>query len=60
MRSDLTDIDVHVTVETDAAVRVSDGTREVWLPKSQIEISNEGRRTIVTLPKWLAQEKGLL
>lgn len=33
----------------------------VWLPLSQIEISpnGDGRTHVVTLPQWLAEEKGM-
>lgn len=31
---------------------------DVWLPRSQIEISEEDKQ--VTLPEWLAVEKGLV
>ena len=58
------DITVSKLHETAQAVLVTDGTPEeaVWLPKSQIEIApadTPGRHT-VTLPEWLAQEKGLI
>ena len=56
------------------AIRVSsdgDDAKAQWLPKSQCEFSLTGRRqrskqgsgveiVIVTLPEWLAREKGLL
>jgi hypothetical protein len=31
-----------------------------WLPRSQIEIYQGRSGTIVTLPEWLALEKGLI
>jgi uncharacterized protein (DUF2461 family) len=30
----------------------------VWLPKSQVEVDE--RRNIITMPEWLAIEKGLI
>lgn len=49
------------------AVAVADGTREeirgrerekwFWLPRSEIEINPDGT---VTMPEWLALEKGLV
>jgi hypothetical protein len=56
------------------AIRVSndgDDTKAQWLPKSQCEFSLTGRRqrskqgpgveiVTVTLPEWLAKEKGLI
>lgn len=34
-----------------------DGSRAVWLPKSQIEVNDDGT---VTMPEWLAHEKELI
>lgn len=60
----LHDIDGFLHVETDMAILFSeDGDKDsaVWLPKSQIEYSEKGRgRCEVTLPEWLAVDKGLL
>ena len=56
--------DVEVTHRTENAVLVHTGNKEesVWLPVSQIEISDSGFPGIVTvtLPEWLALEKGLI
>jgi hypothetical protein len=52
--------------ETEAAFLVSDGDREVWLPKSQIGNADEleGVNCMedieVIVPEWLAEEKGLI
>lgn len=55
-----------VTRLTDAAVKFeADGVEEAfWLPKSQIrepdpEDFAEGEEEDVTIPEWLAKEKGL-
>jgi len=56
------------------AIRISndgDDTKAQWLPKSQVEFSLTGKRqrskqgpgveiVTVTLPEWLAKEKGLI
>lgn len=62
MRSDVIDITVTKLAETDAAVKVCDGDEVgVWLPKSQIEIEPaKGGLFTVTLPEWLATNKGLV
>ena len=64
MKSNIIDIDVEVTARTDKAVLVRTGIKEqaVWLPLSQIEITPTGFGGIetVTMPEWLAQEKGLI
>lgn len=60
--------------ETDKAWGVTDDTQKVvgldggirlkiiWLPKSQVEITEPDRNGIVkaTMPEWLAIEKGLV
>lgn len=65
MKSDLTDIAVIRHAETERAILVSEtGNKDdaVWLPKSQVEIENDGYKNFVTvtLPEWLAAEKGLV
>lgn len=63
MKSDLVDIRVILHHETERAVKVSDDGDEknaVWLPKSKIEIARDGGCWEVTLPEWLAIEKGLV
>lgn len=62
-RSDIIDLTVDLHHETDRAVLVSDtGDKEdaVWLPLSQIEIEPDGGTHVVSLPEWLASEKGLV
>lgn len=70
-RHDLTDITVIFVKETEKALGVrktEDSSFVIWLPKSQIEFSTEGSGphvlktgyVEVTLPEWLAQEKGLI
>lgn len=62
-KANLLDVEVYLHAETDKAVRVSDdGDNEsaVWLPKSQIEIVHHKGTIIVTLPEWLAVDKGLV
>jgi hypothetical protein len=63
VRSDFIDIAVTIRHQTDAAILVSDGSIRdekevmVWLPKSQVEINDD---QTITLPEWLALEKGLI
>lgn len=58
--SKLIDIACEIRHETDKAVLIADGDREVWLPLSQCEVYRERTGSIVTLPEWLAKEKGLI
>jgi hypothetical protein len=64
MKSGIIDITVQLLHETDRAVLVTDSTPEngVWLPLSQIEIepADVGGLHVVTLPEWLAMERGLV
>jgi hypothetical protein len=62
-RSDIIDVTVHLHHETEKAVLVSDtGDKDdaVWLPLSQIEIERDGATHSVSLPEWLAIDKGLV
>lgn len=72
-KKQLTDIAVMIRHETDSAYLVADGRTEIkkgdtvpseirtWLPKSQIEIEMTGNNSaIVTMPEWLALEKGFI
>lgn len=65
MKSNIIDIDVEVAHRTEKAVLVHTGIKEqaVWLPFSQVEIEPNGAFDgieTVTLPEWLALEKGLI
>lgn len=62
------DVELAVTVKvvTDKAILVStDGTNQVWLPKSQITDWSGSEEldhttTSIFLPEWLATDKGLV
>ena len=57
-RSDIVDIAGEIREPgTTLAVRFYDGERVVWLPRSQIEINDDGT---VSMPEWLAKEKELI
>lgn len=50
---------------SDKAVLIHDGTREAWIPKSQIEDPQPdeleiGEHVELLLPEWIAKDKGLL
>lgn len=65
MKSNLTEITVQLHQETPRAILVSDdgdNDKAVWLPKSQVEfVAKSGSDVIeVTLPEWLATERGLV
>lgn len=62
-RSELVDVELMLMGETAQAIRVEDADENtVWLPKSQIEIERRpnDRVITVTMPQWLAEEKGLV
>ena len=57
----LCDVAVLLKHETMKAYLVNDGANDVWLPKSMVEIEIVGdKSSIVTMPEWLAKEKGLI
>lgn len=61
MRSDLVNVACKLKHETKAAWLVTDGDRDVWLPKSQCELElGKNMTCMVTLPEWLAREKELI
>lgn len=55
-RNDMIEIACEIVHETDRAVLVNDGDIEVWLPLSQVEVTDAS----VLLPEWLAEERGLI
>ena len=59
-KSDLVDLEGHITTRTRAAVLFGDGDKEAWLPLSQIEIEGDDKKCVVTCPEWLAIEKKLV
>lgn len=60
----LIDLTMQMHHQTADAVLVSDdgnSKKAVWLPKSQVEIEIvRGDIVEVTMPEWLAEEKGLI
>jgi len=60
----LTDITVHLVQQTERAILVCDSDdldKAVWLPKSQVEFQEIKPGIVeVTLPEWLATERGLV
>lgn len=57
-RNELTDIAGEIVAETDKAYRFYDGSRTEWIPKSQCEWDE--RESVMTMPLWLATEKGFV
>lgn len=59
----LIDLSVIIVHQTDRAVLVKDAedAGAIWLPLSLVEVDGEpGELGEVTMPEWLAQEKGLI
>lgn len=56
-KKELTEIAAQVRGETDAALRLFDGNKTEWVPKSQVEDNRDGT---FTMPLWLAKEKGFI
>lgn len=57
-KSDLVDISGEIRGETEKAYRFFDGSETIWLPKSQCEWDETAG--IMTMPEWLAEDKGLI
>lgn len=57
MPKELYDMQATIEVETDRAWLLNDGTKRVWVPKSQVEDNRDGT---FTMPLWLAKDKGLV
>jgi hypothetical protein len=63
MKFEQVDILMSIHRKTDSAILASDdGDRDnaVWLPLSQIEMVSKGQWVEVTMPEWLAKDKGLI
>ena len=64
MKSKIIDIDGAIEARTEKAVlfHTGDKSEAAWLPLSQIEISATGIAGLVavSLPEWLATDKGLI
>lgn len=68
MKSDLIDVTVQKHAETAKAFLVSDDgdkSKAVWIPKRQCEIEAKARVGgedfyELTLPEWLAKDRGLI
>ncbi len=60
-KSDLIDFIIIIKHRTERAALVFDGDIKTWIPLSQCELSSnlDGTHTL-TMPEWLAQEKGLI
>ena len=72
-KPELVEIDCQIAQEREKAIAITDGTEEddpraggkrlkwYWLPKSQITILPHGEgRFLVSIPAWLAKEKGFV
>lgn len=60
----LTEVTVRLVQQTERAILVNDSDdpdKAVWLPKSQVEFEEKAGDIVeVTLPEWLATERGLV
>jgi hypothetical protein len=53
-KKELFNLTAEVRAETDKALLLHDGTRQAWVPKSQVEDNGDGT---FTMPAWLAKAK---
>jgi hypothetical protein len=59
-RNKLVDVECEPTgVDTDFAIQVlADDGQKYWLPKSEVQVNADDGT--VTMPEWLAEDKGLV
>lgn len=55
---DVVDVSCTIKHETAQAVLINDGDNDIWLPFSQVEVDRTAN--MVSMPEWLAIEKGLI
>lgn len=63
MKSDLVDLTLQIHARTNRAILVSDEgdrARAVWVPLAHVEVAPQGRHHVVTMPEWLAIDRGLV
>lgn len=56
-KREIIDIAAEVRGETDKALRLHDGTKAEWVPKSMVEDNRDGT---FAMPEWLAKERGFV
>ncbi len=58
------DVEMLIVRQTDAAIFATDTGDEadaIWLPKSQVTYEGEPGQTVqITMPQWLAEQRGLV
>jgi hypothetical protein len=65
---DLIEVSVQYVRQTERAVLILDGVKEIWLPKSQVNKDEEpdydnliqGDEISLFIPEWLAMDKDLI
>jgi len=55
---ELHDITATLVHETEKAYLIDDGGKKVWVPKSEVEMSED--ESTFTMPEWIAKDKGLI
>ena len=53
----MVDIAGELRGETEKGLRIFDGIKTEWVPKSRVEDNGDGT---FTMPEWLAAEKGFI
>ena len=56
-KTELFEVAAQIRHETEKAYLLFDGTKEAWVPKSQVENHQDGT---FTLPQWLAEKVGFV
>lgn len=59
-QKELLDFNVLLVHETEKAWLINEGTKEIWIPKSIGELVREDKIWILTIPDFVAKDKGLI
>ena len=59
-KKQLIDIAVRIKHETEKAYLAETGEGDLWFAKSLVETFEAAGGTVMTMPYWLAKEKGLI
>ena len=63
MDKDNFELSVEVVRKTEKAIYIDDGTVKAWVPLSMVKTEDEielGKTITITIPQWLATDKGFI
>jgi valyl-tRNA synthetase len=54
-QQEMVEVFAEIETETEKALKLSDGVKTEWVPKSMVKLLAEG---LYSMPDWLARKKG--